>query len=96
MNKYMFLMVLVVYLVMMTFVAGSLSMITSTDVIGTIGGNTDATALDIFGFLGTFFKILTFQIEGLPALVTIIGFYPVSLAVLYMIMDIVKDIIPFT
>jgi len=96
MNKFMTLMILILYLVLITIVAGSVAMTTTTDVIGGIPVNQEASILNVFGFLGTFFRILTFQITELPMLVYVIFIYPPVIGILYMIIDVVKDIIPFT
>jgi hypothetical protein len=96
MNKFATLMVLILYLVLITIVAGSVSMTTTTDIIGGISVNEEASILSVFGFLGTFFRILTFQITELPILVYVIFIYPPVIGILYMIIDVVKDIIPFT
>lgn len=50
----------------------------------------------ITGMIKTFFNIFLFQIEGLPVIVVVICFQVPAFIVLYMVIDVVKDVIPFT
>ena len=66
------------------------------DINTTLDVGEEATIVSVFSMMSTFFKILTFQIEGFPAILNLLFFYPISAIVLYMSADILKDIIPFT
>jgi hypothetical protein len=54
------------------------------------------TRSGILSFLSTFFDILTFQLDGIPVLVNLLFFFPITVGVVFIIVEIVKDIIPFT
>ena len=97
MNKYMTLAVIIMILLFATYMVDVTDVYTTTSTVGTVLSapeNTDVVT--IFSMASTFFSILTFQIDGLPAIINILFFYPLSGAVLYMIIDVVKDLIPFT
>ena len=96
MNKYAFFMVLVILLLLITVTASSVSISASTDITTGLGTGGTATVGSVLGMLSTFWKLLTFQLVGIPTLFNLLLFYPISFAVLYMAIDIIKDIIPFT
>ena len=95
-NKYIMFMIMLIYLIIMTITVGSIGMTTTTEIIGGIPTEQSASILSVFGFLGTFFRILSFQIVGIPEWVTVIFFWPVTAVFAYLIIDVVKDIIPLT
>ena len=47
-------------------------------------------------YVQTYMAIMTFSIDGLPAILSILIFYPLSGMLAFMIIDIIKDLIPFT
>jgi hypothetical protein len=49
----------------------------------------------VIGAMSMFFKILTFQLEGVPAMLNMIFLVPTAI-VLYIIIDIIKDLVPLT
>lgn len=55
----------------------------------------DFGAVNIFSALGTWWDILTFNIEGVPTMLNLI-FVPINGIALYMGVDIIKDLVPFT
>lgn len=79
----------------MTLVAGSISITYTQDITSGIATNAEANLSSIIGFIGTFFKILTFQLEGVPFWLNLF-FIPVTMIVIYMIVDVLKDLVPFT
>jgi len=96
MNKYITLMLIFLYLVIITITVGSIGMTTTTEIVGGIPTEQSASILSIFGFIGTFFRILSFSIPEIPEWITFIFFYPVIMVLVYMIVDILKDLVPFT
>lgn len=50
----------------------------------------------VLQFMRTFFDILTFQLEGIPPIINLLFFLPISIGMVYVIAEIVKDMIPFT
>ena len=67
----------------------------SEDMIDPITGELPETSAGIFDLLGTFWDILTFQVDGLPMIFGVI-FSMISLGMGYIIALILKDLIPFT
>ena len=97
MNKYLLFGMLVFLLVLATYMVDVTDTYSVTQNINTtLDVGEDATIVSVFSMLSTFIKILTFQIEGFPAILNLLFFYPISAIVLYMTADIIKDIIPFT
>ncbi len=96
MNKYAFFMVLVILLILITITAGSVSINATTDITTGVATGGEATIGGVLGMLSTFWKLLTFQLVGIPLLFNLLVFYPISFVVLFMAIDVIKDIIPFT
>lgn len=95
MNKYMTLIIMVIFLVAATLVADSaLGISTSTNIIVDFDIAPPETWIGRLnvarGMLGTFFNILTFQVEGLPVMINLLVFYPLTFGVAYMIIDIIR------
>jgi hypothetical protein len=89
-------MVLVLYLVVATILADSLGLTTSGAITDGIGNNTDVGLGTIIRYFGTFAKMLTFQVQGIPVIVAILFFTAPTLVLIYFLVDIIKDLIPFT
>ena len=96
MNKYVLFMVMILFLLFLTFVANSLSLSASENLINGIPSDASVSIESIGRLFGTFFKILTFQLEGVPIYFNIFIFAPLTFGVIYMLIDIIKDLIPFT
>jgi hypothetical protein len=82
-------------LIFSTWMANSMGIGTTTNVsdgIVTDGGANLGTVGSIFT---TFFAMVAFQTEDIPAFVNII-YIVFALVFLYMLIDIIKDLIPFT
>ena len=56
----------------------------------------DESKQGILSILSTFWKLLTFRIDGLPNILVLLIFYPANLMAAYMLVDILKDLVPFT
>lgn len=95
-NKYLLLMIMFLFLILITLVADSVLLTTSEDLLNGIVVDEGNNTSSIFSMLDTFFKIITFQIPEVPFILNVLVFYPLSLGIVYMIIDILKDIIPFT
>lgn len=96
MNKYILFAIIFLYLVVATLIADSLAVQTTTIVIEGTGTFTETSTLSgILDVISTFWKIVSFQID-LPFIVVLIFFYPATFIVVFMIVDVVKDLIPFT
>jgi len=95
-NKYVLFMVMTLFLIFITFIADSISVSSTTDLLDNIPSDGDASVGAIFRLMGTFFKILTFQLTGIPIVFNIFVFIPLTFGVIFMLIDIIKDLIPFT
>lgn len=97
MNKYLLFGVLIFLLVLATYMVDVTDTYSvSQDINANLPTGEDANIVGLVSMLSTFFKIITFKIEGFPPILNLIFFYPISAIVLYMTADIIKDIIPFT
>ena len=67
----------------------------SEDMIDPVTGELPETSAGIFDLLGTFWDILTFQVDGLPMVFSAV-FSILSIGMAYIIALILKDLIPFT
>lgn len=96
MNKYVLFMTLVFFLVIMTLVAGSIDETASTNILlDSINTNPEAPGLlkilgTIWSYLAIFFRMLTFQISGIPPIINILAFYPITAGVIFMLVDIIR------
>ena len=84
-------------IVALTLLADSITGINASgSIIANPGSEITADVSGIFRFLTTFFDILTFQLDGIPVLVNLLFFFPITVGMVFIIVEIVKDIIPFT
>ena len=105
MNKYWTAVICMIWLIFVSVLIGSLASdvirATEPNVIQNIGGSfsENISALKFKRILGVFWHLLTFKIEGVPALVTIFLIYPPVLYLAYVLIElftkVVDSIIPF-
>jgi hypothetical protein len=95
MNKYALMFILTAFLIIVTLTVQSIGYTTTTDIVNGIPVTAEVTIGGVFGFVATFFRILTFQIPELPLFINLI-FIPIVMMVVYMIVDVLKDLVPFT
>jgi hypothetical protein len=99
MNKYWFAVICMIWLIFIAVLVGSLtsSTISATDpnVVQNIGGNfnEDLSALNFIRILGVFWHLLTFRIDGVPALVTIFLVFPAVAYLAYVLIELVIKVI---
>jgi hypothetical protein len=88
---------IVFMMVGLTLLADSITGISaSTDIVGSPASNIEASASGVLSFLRTFFDILTFNLDGIPTVVNLLFFFPITVGILFIIVEVVKDLIPFT
>lgn len=96
MSKYALYGVLTLYLIIVTIIVDNTTAYTVTtgidEAINTGGFSVDT----LFTFGKTFIGIIFFEIEGFPPILWLLMFHPALLVFLFMTLDILKDIIPFT
>lgn len=96
MNRFMLLMVMVFFLILITITANSLLPESAEMVTDGVEVGRSNTFGAIFNMMKTFFKIVTFQIDEFPVILNITVFMPLTVGVIYIIIDILKDLVPFT
>jgi hypothetical protein len=96
MSKYTLTALLTFFLIFISIVADSVLYATTVDMTSGVPASAGFTVASMFGFVGTFFKILTFQITGFPVILTLLIFYPLTFMVIMMLVSTLKGLIPFT
>lgn len=94
MNKYALLALFVGLMLFMVYLVSGIEGAGATD-IGLPEGSDAFTETNIRTMLRTFFQMLFFRLENVPNAINAI-FYPIIIAIGYMIVDILKDLVPFT
>jgi len=95
MNKFMTLFIVVLFLVLATLVVDSLYLTVTTDI--TSGIIADEGSGGFFGIISSvgdmvagFWKIMTFQVTDLPVAVNLVVFYPLTIMVFFMVIDLIR------
>lgn len=89
MNKFAQLFIIVIFLILATLVVEGLYLTTTDITTGIIpdgGGILSVLANSVSGF----WKIMTFQVQGLPVFINLLVFYPLSVMVFFMVIDLVR------
>lgn len=101
MNKYILLAVLVFIILGMTFMANAATNLDPSyspnpgSIEEDIPQEFDISIGTIKSVVNTWVKLATFNMEGFPGWVSVLIFLPLNFIVIYMIIDILKDAIPF-
>ena len=97
MNKYTFFGLLILYLVIVSFLVDASAIYSIDNGLETsLTVSSDATITGVIGMVGVFTRLLFFNVVGVPAWVTMIFIYPVVFVFWFMVVDVLKDLIPFT
>jgi len=85
------------FMMLMVVLVDSLGLTSTNEIVvpGTTG-ETEGPLRQIWSFVVTFYSIMTFQLVGVPALVNLFIFTPLAFGVIYIIVNILKDVVPFT
>ena len=94
MNKYMFFMLLTAFLCFMVIMVHYAELQTYDIDPGVVAP--EISLFRIFDILGTFWRLMTFRVEIFPWFLTVFVFYPITFTFFYIIVDILKDLIPYT
>lgn len=98
MNKYGWLALTSFMLIFLTYLVDATTLVTE----GAVGGGVldDPTAVSssvsVWSMIGTWWDMMWFRIEGIPPIVNLLAFWPLSMVMMLIVAGIVKDIIPFT
>jgi hypothetical protein len=95
MNRFTMLGLIVFFLATISYMADALDLGTPPDVASSVQTDIAPKKASVIGAMSMFFKILTFQLEGVPAMLNMIFLVPTAI-VLYIIIDIIKDLVPLT
>lgn len=94
MNKYVLLMTMVFFLVLITMLVGSINLTTASDVADISISEDTPGFLNIlrtvWNYVSLFFRIIFFAVPGIPAIFNIIVFYPLTAGTIYMLVDIIR------
>ncbi len=90
------LMKIFLFLIIISIVATNLVLSTTADVTSGVISDGANNANSIFAMIGMFFKIITFQVVEIPLVINLIVFQPIALGMVYVIVMILKDLVPFT
>jgi hypothetical protein len=89
-------MVMFVFLVIITLIAQDIELATSENILTGAVSDTGQNSASIFNMIGVLFRVITFQIPAIPLIINLIVFYPLTIGVIAMIVDVLKDLVPFT
>jgi hypothetical protein len=94
MNKYVMFMMMALFMILMTFVAESIDAST-TERLSDIAISTDTPGVlnfltQVWSYLGVFFRMMTFQINGIPAIFNLFVFLPITFGMLYIVVDTIR------
>ena len=97
MNKYVWFLLVSLFLILATITADSILLSTSADVVSSIEVTTEAPGLlevldAVWQYIGVFFNILLFRVEGFPIMLNLLIFWPLTLANLLLIVSIVRGV----
>ena len=95
MNKYTLFMVMALFMIIMTMLAASISAGSTVNIINNSFPDAPTGSLLNFlgiigGYLEVFFKMLTFQLTGVPTIINLVIFLPISLGMLFIIVNIIR------
>lgn len=83
------------FLLAASWLATAMGLGTTIDPASGLPAEGELSIVTIGSIAGTFWKIVSFQIEDIPAVFSII-FIAIGAIIVYMIIDILKDLVPFT
>ena len=90
MNKYALLMFLGFLIIVLTLVASSLEISTTSDIAVNIPTDVSLSFSGVTSLITVFFRILTFRLVGVPPIINLMLFLPISIGVVYIIIDIIR------
>lgn len=73
----------------LTLVVGSVSLSTSTDITQGVG-EFSLSLGGIWGMIVFWFQMMTFQVESIPAVITLLVFYPINIGIAVIIAEMVR------
>lgn len=95
MNKYLTLAFFAFLTIVSTLIAHAIEVGYSDSLI-VPGEPPDLAGEDVGTMINTFWSMVTFRLEGVPLIINVVFFAPIGVAVIFMIVDVLKHMIPFT
>ena len=95
MNKITFLLISFTFIILTTLVIDSLQISTGNGGVEATPTDIDHSISSIWSVIETFLSLVTFQLEGIPTFFNLI-FSVIAIGIVYVIVDIGKDLIPLT
>lgn len=95
MNKLTFLLIATTFMILTTLVVNSLGLSDVESPVSSLPGDFDNSVGSLLGILGTFVDLLTFRLDGIPTLFNLV-FVVVAVGVLYVIVEWLVNLVPFT
>lgn len=101
MNKYLFIVIVFAFLAFITYIVDAVDDIgyyitDDSNITQTVDADDETSTINILTMLKTYVNVMVFQVEGIPTIITVLVFYPLSMAFAYLFVEILKDLIPFT
>lgn len=93
--KYVYITIMVLYLSLIMFIASDLGLSYEGLEIVT-DEHTGRTFGALVAMMRSFWSIITFRVDGMPVWFPLFFIYPVVVGFLAIIIDVIKDVIPFT
>lgn len=95
MSKYGFLFGSILFICFVTLIANQMQIYNVDDITKGITNDLDFNLSGIRALLQTYLSIITFKIPGFPPILNILIFIPINILAIYLLLEIVKDILPF-
>lgn len=96
MNRLTFLLISATFIILTTLVVNSLGIGTQAEEIGQMPADVDNNVGSVMSIVGTFVDLLTFQLgDSIPIMFNIV-FSVIAIGMGYIIIMIIKDVVPFT
>lgn len=95
MTKLQFLLISSTFIIITTLYVNSLGLSDTENPVDTLPGEVDNSVDGVLDVLRTFIDLMSFRLDGVPALFNII-FVIIAIGFLYVLVDTLKDLVPFT
>jgi hypothetical protein len=94
MNKYVLLMVMVLFLVLITILVDSIGLAASQNILSIEISDEQPgffnLVASVWNYLSLFFIIIFFDVPGLPLIFKLVVFYPLTIGSIFMIISIIR------
>ena len=95
MNRGVLVGVIFLYLLLVAYMSTVMGLTVTDSIAGEPALNTITGDINVWDLLGTFFNMLTFQVS-IPTILNLFLIYPPLIILIWQIVEILKDLVPFT